>query len=178
MQIADLLTEVPPSFGSSTDPNPVRENDALLEAQLLAITVDAARGVTGLLFEMRVALQIDDGNTGVLVVSGTRRVNWSAPTTFGQRTAWPVVGSEVAATESSFELSLGLCTAATLEIEGDAAAFCTGTVPGLGEAPPDYTSREEYIVANVPNWSSEIELAWVAASRLGPSSAPGPPADA
>src|SRR5690606_15627351 len=76
--ISDYFVATP----SGLDPlgmDPLGDADVLQEAQLLGVQTDAVRGVAGLLFEMRTALQIRQGDTAVLILRGVRDVTWSAP---------------------------------------------------------------------------------------------------
>jgi hypothetical protein len=57
--IQDLLS-LPPTLRDLAAPemDPLTEEDALREAQLLDVRFDAVRSTLGLLFELRVALQL------------------------------------------------------------------------------------------------------------------------
>lgn len=73
--------------------DPFTERDALQEAQLLALRFDAVTGTAALLFELRVALQMREGNTGVLAATDVRRLVWSGAERPMPFTAWTVGGS-------------------------------------------------------------------------------------
>jgi hypothetical protein len=63
-------------YASQPEMDPLTEDDALQEAQLLDVRFDALRSTVGLLFDLRMALQLREPNTGVLVVSGVRELSW------------------------------------------------------------------------------------------------------
>lgn len=165
-KIAHLATR---SFAAGPPPavNPLTERDALQEAQLLAIRFDVAAGSAAMLFELRVALQLHDTNTGVLAVHDVRRFTWSAPERTTSRTAWTVGGSEVRAVDGLFSMELGLWPSpgARLELLAGTAAFFAGDVPGLSDVPPDYVEDDdETIRSNLASWDSPITIASVARS--------------
>lgn len=146
-------------YESQPEMDPLTEDDALQEAQLLDVRFDALRSTVGLLFELRLALQLRLANTGVLVAWGVRELSWS---TGGQapvsRFAWVVAGSTIGTSNRLFELRLaGLRPAAGLGLTAESAAFFAGEVPGL-ERIPDYVSDDEPTVrANLANWHSKFE---------------------
>lgn len=78
-------------FAAQPEMDPLTENDALQEAQLLDVRVDALRSTVGLLFELRVALQLREANTGALVAHGVRKISWSSSPRPTPRTAWNVM---------------------------------------------------------------------------------------
>lgn len=135
--------------------DPLTEEDALQEAQLLDVRLDAKAGVVGVLFELRTALQLREGNAGVLVASGLRDLVWERPRRDTTLTAWSVVSSVPRSRDGLFGLSLWFWPDARLRLTSEAAAFFVGQVPGLPEAPPDYHDRSLKEVANeVPQWGS------------------------
>jgi hypothetical protein len=165
MRIADLATGIHRPAGPRPDVNPLREDDALQEAQLLGVWLDALMGAAALLFELRVALQLHETNTGVLLARGVRRLAWSGPERATSRTAWTVGGSKVAASDGLLHLDLGLWPSpgAHLQLAAEEASFVTGDVPGLGETPPDYLEDdEETIRSSLPSWDSPFSIVSVA----------------
>lgn len=136
--------------------NPLTESDALQEAQLLDLQLDAARGQLGLLFELRMALQLREPNTGVLVARGIRELSWTAPTRSTSPTSWSVGGSKVDNQDGLFRLELGLWPApgAKLIVIAESAAFIAGHVAGLADAPPDYSDEDAKVRDLVPSWHS------------------------
>lgn len=159
--IEDLLRPDPalPQYGSQPEMDPLTEDDALQEAQLFDVRFDALRSTVGLLFELRLALQLRETNTGVLVARGVREPSWS---TGGQspppRFAWVVAGSTIGTANRLFELRLaGLRPGAALGLVAESAAIFAGDVPGLDQI-PDYVSDDEPTVrANLANWHSKFE---------------------
>jgi hypothetical protein len=153
MPEADALTEV----------------DALQEAQLLDVRLDALRSTVWLLFDCRGALQIEMGNTAVIVAYGLHRFSWVAQPR-GRLTAWTVVSSEPVARGGVWSLSLAFVPSARLELEADSAEFFVGNVPGGDEAPPNYMEADDATIrAGLQSWTSTFEP--VHAVFLDPASA-------
>jgi hypothetical protein len=126
--------------------DPLREADALQEAQLLDMRIAAATSTVGLLFEMRTALQLREGNAAVLVGYQARALDWSVAPRQGM-TAWTVVGSQ----PSNEGLTLDFYPAARLRLAAERAAFFIVNVHGIGDAPPDYMNDSAAVIqAGIP----------------------------
>ncbi|MFK4299250.1 hypothetical protein ABH924_004431 [Arthrobacter sp. GAS37] len=81
MKINDLF-HMDPSLRRYTAPeamNPLTEEDALEEAQVLDIRFDALAGIAGILFDLRQALQLREANTGVLVAHRVHGLTRAGP---------------------------------------------------------------------------------------------------
>ena len=130
-------------FASKPEMDPLTEDDALQEAQLLDVRLDALHLTVGLLFELRMALELREGNTGVLVAHGVRELSWTAGPRTTDITAWPVGGSVVRNENRLLRLEMGMWIDAQLKLVAESAAFFSGDVPGLDETPPDYGQDDE-----------------------------------
>jgi hypothetical protein len=140
--------------------DPLTEEGALQEAQLLDVRFDAMSGIIAVLFELRLALQLREGNTGVLVARGVRELSWEGRQRSAALTAWSVGSSSPSAENGLFGLSLVMWPhpGARLSLIAEAAAFYAGDVPGLPEVPPDYGQGDRRAVfSEVANWSSPFE---------------------
>jgi hypothetical protein len=80
-------------FAAQPEMDPLTEDDALQDAQPLDVRIDALNSTVGVLFELRVALQLREANTGVLVAHGVQNICWSASPRSAARTAWNVIAS-------------------------------------------------------------------------------------
>lgn len=159
--IEDLLLPDPRwrDYASMPEMNPLTEDDALQEAQLLDVRFDALRSTAGLLFELRTALQLREANTGVLILRGVQTLAWNASQRETERTAWTVDGSVVTTKDRLFGLELGLWPApgAQMTLSAQGAAFLAGDVPGLDRV-PDYLEDDEVTIrAQLASWQSEFE---------------------
>jgi hypothetical protein len=141
-------------FSARPEMDPLTEDDALQEAQLLDVRIDALRTTVGLLFELRVATQLREANTGVLVAHGLRKISWSVSPRPTARTAWNVIASTPRCADRLFGLSLGFWPEGRLELSAERAAFFVGDVASIGAAPPDYGGDESTIQAGLAGWRS------------------------
>lgn len=159
MTIADLLHPDPAlrEHAALPEMDPLTEEDALQEAQVLDVRFDALAGVAAVLFELRQALQLLEASTGVLVARGVRELAWLGPERPAGLTAWSV-GSSVPTTEDGlFRLNLVMWPfpGARLRLVAESAAFFVGVTPGLPEAPPDYGAGDRRAIdAELPGWGS------------------------
>lgn len=170
--IEDLLLPDPRwrDYASMPEMDPLTEDDALQEAQLLDVRFDALRSTAGLLFELRTALQLREANTGVLILRGVQTLAWKASPRETERTAWTVGGSVVTTADRLFGLELGLWPApgAQMTLSAQGAAFLAGDVPGLDRI-PDYLDDDEVTIrARLASWQSEFDP--VSAVFLDPES--------
>lgn len=126
----------------------------LLETQLLSCRHDVVRGRVALLLECRQALQIREGNVAVLLATGVRSLAWAAPGRRAARTAWSVVGGSRRQDDDGLELRVRLLPSGELTIRAERTALHVVQVPGLPEAPADYTGPEGDVLAGTPTWES------------------------
>lgn len=163
MMKIDYLLGLTPALrkhSSRPEADPLTEDDALQEAQLLDIRFDAIAGVVGILFELRQALQLREANTGVLVAHGVSELTWSGLPRHTTLTAWSVGTSRPQVTEGTFGLSLVMWPhpGAQMTLAAANAGFFVGDVPDLSAAPPDYTGLDRASVGGeIANWSSIFE---------------------
>ncbi len=144
-------------FAAQPEMDPLTEDDALQDAQLLDVRIDALRSTVGLLFELRVALQLREANVGVLVAHGIRKISWSASPRSTARTAWNVIASTSRCADRLFGLNLRCWPEGHLELSAEDAAFFAGDVPDIGAAPPDYGGDESTIRAGLAGWRSTFK---------------------
>lgn len=156
MIIEDLLTYVDRrGFAAQPEMDPLTESGALQEAQLLDVRVHALTMSAALLFDLRTALQLQMGNTGLLIAHSVREFEWSAEPRVTPRTAWNVVGSEPYSAERLFCLQLSFVPDARLRIVAASAEFYVGDVLNLGERPPDYVTDDDSVIrTGVASWTS------------------------
>ncbi|MFJ5925722.1 hypothetical protein ACIQF6_24245 [Kitasatospora sp. NPDC092948] len=166
MTIEELLWgSAPVPVVPAPEMNPLAEDDALQEAQLIDLRVHALSSTAALLFELRTALQFDTGNAAVLIVRGLEKSEWRPGGRRDGKTAWSVVGSTVRTGSRSFGIEIDLYPNAKVEVSGASAEFYVVDVPGISEAPPDYSLEgEEFMRSDLPGWDSPFSL--LQASRL------------
>lgn len=157
--VEDLLRPSPELRSlAQPDMDPLTEDDALQEAQLLDIRVDALRLTVGLLFDLRSALQLRDANTGILVAHVVRELTWSAGSRDTDLTSWTVGGS-VTQHDGLFGLKLGLWPSpgAHLSLVAERAQFVAGDIPGLPETPPNYGDDDDRTIrAGLAHWAAQF----------------------
>lgn len=169
ISVEDLLW-VPWLDMTATSPemNPLLEADALQEAQLLDLRVHALSSTVGLLFELRTALQLREGNAAVLVVQGVREFTWVAEPRPSGFTAWNIVSSEPKSDGQTFGLTLDCMPHSQLRLVAANASFYVIEVPGLGEDPPDYSGDDEVMIrTRLVSWGSSFSP--IQAAHFDPS---------
>ena len=91
MDLYQLAVDQPRLQLPSSEMDPLREDDSLREAQILRAHFDVARGSLALMFEMRTAIQIRDGEAALLAVNEVDLFEWSTNDRAGPRMAWNVI---------------------------------------------------------------------------------------
>ena len=159
MLIEELLQDGSRVSIREPEMDPLREVDALQEAQLLDARVWPLTSTAGLLFELRTALQFDEGNAALLVVRGLRDFQWKASSVPSILSALTVVSSTPGMEDDLFGLRLGFFPDAMSNVRGLGGEFYVLNVLGIGEAPPDYSGGDEKLVQSaLPNWASRCSL--------------------
>lgn len=163
MMIRDLLY---PDSGllqfAVPEMDPLREEDALQEAQVVDVRFDAVSRVVGIIFALRQALQLREANTGVLVARDVREVNWASSGRDTKLTAWPVGSSVPGMKDGLFEFRLYMWPppCAQLVLVAESAAFFVGDVPNLRETPLDYGVGDRRLIdSDLAGWESSFEPA-------------------
>ncbi|MFF3350549.1 hypothetical protein [Streptomyces sp. NPDC002779] len=160
ISINDLVHARPyPEFLGSVEVDPLREADALQEAQLLDSRVCHLTSTAALLFELRTSLQFDVGNSALLVVRGLHSFDWKSPAKQVPFAALTVVSSAADRLSDSLRARFEFFPAAHLAVAGDLAEFYVLEVEGIGDVPPDYSSGDvTNIQGALPSWSSACSL--------------------
>ncbi|NLU66677.1 hypothetical protein [Streptomyces sp. HNM0574] len=154
--LADSCVDLSRTADLSEDPRTVE--DVLQEVQLVDTRVHSFSGTAGLLFDLRTALQFDDGEAGLLVVHGLRELHiWSAEPE--ESRVWTVMSSSPRTSPDEFAMELGLNSRIALRVAGARARFFTLRIPGISVAPPDSSGGERPGAAkDLVAWSSPCSV--------------------
>lgn len=156
--VDDLLWRDFRAVSSKPSVDPLREIDALHDAELLDFRVDVRRATAAALFDLRAA-NLDPGDTAVLVAWGVRHCQMralSVPASTAS-VAHYVAASETQITSGGL-LAIDLGGDPGLAIEAASAAFFTAYGIGLPERPPDYGGGEALVRPKMQNWHTPIDL--------------------
>jgi hypothetical protein len=161
MQLEDLLRESGRTAVEQSAVDPLRHADALQEAQLLDVRVEALSSRIGMLFELRTAMNLAEGNTGLLVARAVHEFTWAAEARATDKTAWNVIGSEPRVVDGKFVLELYFFPNARVSLVAEKVEFHVGDVDGLSEQLPDYGEDDDATIrANLPGWRSSFSPIW------------------
>ncbi len=154
----DLIAGAPvAAMVGSPEMDPLTEEDALREAQLNEVLFDAVNMRAGLLFDLRVALQLRMAYTGLIVLTGIEAFSWRAERRFTRRGAWNVDASRPDNKDGIVNLRLIFFPSAELTVVARGAAFFAGDVPGLPDAPPDFAGTDAEVAAGMASMDSPFE---------------------
>lgn len=164
MTIYDLLTGHDRVYGlSSVEADALTEPGALMEAALLDAKMDTTTAELWLLFDCRGALQIQEGNTAVVVVHNVTEFSWTTSDR-GNRTWRAVMSWEPAHDSKGFKITADFELSGRLEVVGTGGEFYVGNIPGGDAPPPDFThATDEQVREGLASWSAEFEV--IATSR-------------
>jgi hypothetical protein len=141
----------------SPEMDPLTEKDALQEARLNEVVLDAVNMRVGLLFDLRGALQLRMAYTGLLVLRAVEHFSWTGEGRSSIRTAWNVVGSVPANKDGVVSLRLFFFPDADLTVVARSAAFFAGDVPGLPDRVPDFAGSDAEVAAGMASMDSPFE---------------------
>lgn len=140
--------------------DPFADDDGLLESELMDFRFDASRSILGILIDLRLALAFESEteDTGVLVMSGVTNIAWNSERRNTNRTAWNIIGSELAQKEPTLSLHLSCYPDARLSVTADSLDYYACSVIGLPKHQPDYSDEEATVLQAIQTWDSDIEL--------------------
>lgn len=146
------------SLAAVPEADALADSDALLEAALLDVRMDATTSSIWLLFDCRGAVQLEMGNTAVVAIRGVTDIQWR--TEPGEQRRWrAVMGWRPVTSKAGFSCTAELTSGSSLQVVGSGAEFYVGDIPGGDEPPPDFTSASDAeIRAGLASWTSEIEV--------------------
>jgi hypothetical protein len=139
--------------------DPLTEQGALQDAQLVEVLFDAVSRRLGWLLDLRMAFQLRMANTGLIIFEQVEGFGWAGKNTSAARVAWPVDDSIPNADEGQSTLKLLFYHDGETQVRAAGASFYTGDVAHLPETPPDYLAdSDEVITAGTASMDSPIEL--------------------
>lgn len=144
----------------------LRDEGALEDAALIGLKLDLVRSNAYLLFDCRVALNIREGDTAVLVLRSLRNLAWSGPS--AEDRVWRAVDMWriTKISGAAFALESWLTFDEPFSAQFGAGEFYIGSVPGIYPAPPSFLhASERSMVESLQGWDSEFHV--VSASFLG-----------
>lgn len=136
--------------------DPLKERDALEDAQLLDSRVCPIANRAALLFDMRTASYYPTGNSALLVVRGLRSFHWSGGPQSQNLMAFSVTSSRPSEVASSgLRLELEFFPDGDFSVGGDQVDFYLLEVHGIPEAPPSYPGHHlDQVRHELPRWAS------------------------
>jgi hypothetical protein len=162
--IEDFLTDrsrhrVP----KSVEADPLREKGALEGAALLDIRMSAVWTYAWLLFDCKGALNIQEGNSALLVAHNISEFSWSCrEEVVGPRNR-AVERWEPIANNAGWSVEALLWQNAALSLQARHCEFFVGDVPGGDDAPPDFVADDDTTIrAGLASWASQFEPYYMA----------------
>ncbi|CAG6392282.1 hypothetical protein NMG29_25625 [Streptomyces cocklensis] len=136
--------------------DPLKEDDALEDTQLLDSRVCPTANRAALLFDMRTASYYPTGNAALLVVRGLRSFSWSGAPQSRKLMAFSVTSSRPSeAAGGGLRLELEFFPDGKFSVEGEHADFYLLDVHGIPEAPPGYPGHDlDQVRHGLPGWGS------------------------
>ncbi|WP_406329887.1 hypothetical protein [Streptomyces sp. NBC_00203] len=142
------------------DWDPLKEQDALHDAQLLDCRVCPTANRAALLFDMRTASHYPTGNSALLVVRGLQSFHWSGAPQQQKLMAFSVMSSRPSGVaDGGLRLELEFFPDGDHSVSGDRADFYLLEVHGIPEAPPSYPGRDlDQVRHELPSWNSDCTV--------------------
>jgi hypothetical protein len=140
--------------------DPLKEQDALDDVQLLDCRVCPTANRAALLFEMRSALHYPTGNAALLVVRGLRSFHWNGAPQEHKLMAFTVTSSRPSGiTGGGWQLDLEFFPDGKNSVSGDRADFYLLDVHGIPEGPPNYLGSDlDGVRHELPSWNSDCTV--------------------
>ena len=146
------------SLAAMPEADALTDCDALLEAALIDVKMDATTSSVWLLLDCRGAVELEMGNTAVVAISGVTQFQWRTELR-AQRSWRAVMGWRPERSGSGFSCTAELTSGSSIHVSGSAAEFYVGDIPGGDEPPPDFTvATDAEIRAGLASWTSEFRV--------------------
>ncbi|QIS06237.1 hypothetical protein F5X71_31550 [Nocardia brasiliensis] len=116
--------------------NPLVTEDLLLEACVLDIRYMPHIASVGLLLDLRTALQIDEGNTGLLVIEQALDLKILTERPHGLKVSTIVGSVPHVSFPMGYSIEIACMPSSLISVSGERAYFHVGDVDGIGEAQP------------------------------------------
>ncbi|MBL1079598.1 hypothetical protein JK358_34860 [Nocardia sp. 2] len=159
MRIESLLVDANNRVPAQVQWNPLLVEDLLLEACVLDFRYVPQTSSVGVLLDLRTALQIDEGNTGLLIVENTLKMAISIDKPHGAMVSTIVGSVPDTDTPATYGIEIACMPAAVITIAGQRALFHVGNVDGIGDAQP-MLEGEEFPTEGFQRWESDIALVY------------------
>lgn len=135
--------------------DPLKEQDALEDTQLLDSRVCPTANRAALLFDMRTASHYPTGNAALLVIRGLRSFRWGGASQSQPLMAFSVVSSRPTVSNGGLELDLEFFPDGEFSVRGDRWEFYLLEALGISEAPPSYPDNHlDQVLSGLPWWDS------------------------
>ncbi|MGW3988388.1 hypothetical protein [Streptomyces sp. NPDC004830] len=140
--------------------DPLKEPDALDDAQLLDCRVCPTANRAALLFDMRGALFYPTGNAALLVVRGLQSFRWSGTPQDKNLMAFSVTSSRPFRVDNgAFRMEVEFFPDGEAFISGMSAEFYLLETHGIPAAPPSYPGHDlDQVRHDLPSWNSDCTL--------------------
>lgn len=139
--------------------DPFRSDEALHEAEVVEACVWTVDRRTAIAFDLRVALNPQPGNAGILIADRVSGFGWApdSSTPIGHY-AWVVVASRLETDGPTMTLIIGTLSG-ELRLTFEAARFYVAAAPTLQIAPSDYTSDPPNVIeANTLTFDTPLRI--------------------
>ncbi len=143
--------------------DPLREDDLLLEAQVLDMKVNFSEGVMTVLFDLRQAFHFRDSNVAILSCRNYTSLDVVYAPGGGRLHAHSVFGSRSRGGSAGvvFEMDLYPGCESRIRMGGATLSFMAGLIQDISPAPPDYgASSVVEARRNMPSWDSGFIPLW------------------
>lgn len=149
-------------YAAVPESDALTEENSLQEADLVDAKFNLLGGSLAMLFDLRVSLGFRMANTAVLVIRDVLRVELQSQEAPGiERIAHLVMSSKPGVSDRLFSFELRCLRGWRLNAMATSAEFFVGDIPGLPEAPPDFTEDdEETVAAGMPAWNAPFHPIW------------------
>ncbi|MFJ7159813.1 hypothetical protein ACIQUQ_33355 [Streptomyces sp. NPDC101118] len=136
--------------------DPLKEPDALQDAQLLDARFCPTANRAALLFDMRTASFYPLGNAAVIIVRGLRSLSWNGLPQGRSLMAFSVISSQPSLiADRGWLLNLRFFPDGDCSVGGESAEFHLLEAHGIPEAPPSYPGRHlDEVHHELPSWTS------------------------
>ncbi|MFC7221456.1 hypothetical protein ACFQLX_25295 [Streptomyces polyrhachis] len=141
------------------DWDPLKDREALEDAQLLDARMCPTASRAALLFDMRLATNCPAGNSGLLIVHGMQSFRWVGAPPPHELMAFSATSIQLVAGNGEFRLNMEFFLYGELAIDGERSDFYLLESHNVSGGPPNYLDRHlDQVRGELPWWDSECTV--------------------
>ena len=145
-------------LGGGLDWSPFRHDDVLQECMVVDVRCNVIDSIVGIIVDRRTGLDEIGGDTGLMVLEGVSRLDWTGSATVGRPYSRSIMSHRMTVDGDRLAVRFHV-QKAVLDVDFRRGYYYEGDVIDLDQAQPDLTEwRSPYPKNGFQEWGSEFRI--------------------